>query len=318
MAEETPTTASTPGSPEGTGSQGSENTGQPGAQTQVVESTKVEDGSQSASNSGADGGQSKTSNYFEQRRKAEQRERTYQSTIAEQKRMIERMEGLIKTLQPPAAPSPASKSKTEELLRSKAFWEKPQDVILDTLKSLKEEVREELLREMREKELPNFIGRSNEMTQKQRSESEALDLLFPKSSPTDKAALPDRMDGDPERKERIFGILMENNQALNRFSDIDPQAAASMVLEIYDKRYPKTQNRSKDLPSKGAMGSTASGTPPGGAKMPTQTELKEKTDSFKKQISENPQLLQDDAFMGQYKAHEQAVERFLRDAGKAA
>src|SRR5258708_5553746 len=260
MADEIISTPSVTGNAEGTAPQGTEKTPQGGNQPQGTEQVKVDNPQQEASNQDGGGGP-KPASYFSRQR---EREKQYQSTITEQRKMLERMDATLKevltrTQQPaPAAQKPAEQ--TEKIWNEKLYWDEPLEWQKQFAAMQEEKLTNAILEKIRKNEIPNFISQESQKQDFQRKELEALDLIFPKKDPKDADKWESRRDADPEYRDRVLKIMKETG--LDILSETQPIKAARAVVEIYNVRYPKTQAKSSNaLPNKGALASTATGSP---------------------------------------------------------
>lgn len=145
------------------------------------------------------------------------------------------------------------------------------------------------------------------VTKRTKMEREALEMLFPKSSPDADEPLEDRLKNE-DRVEMIDRVL-KANPSLDRLSRIDPKGAAEFVLEKLSKQKPQT---SPNAIPKSLMGSTARGNPSGGAK--TRVSVDDVMADLKKLSKEmelNPSLRFD-------KDHKAKREQLIAEAERLA
>lgn len=120
---------------------------------------------------------------------------------------------------------------------------------------------------------------------------EALEKLFPKTSPESNETLEQRIKRDPERSARIKEFLVESG--LNEFAKVNPGMAVEIALQ-------KLGEKSKPNPTilkKGLMGASGSGNPGQGAQRSTEQDLRSENKKFSDQLDVNPSLRFDAKFM---------------------
>ena len=192
-----------------------------------------------------------------------------------------------KTSSPEVPPTP--KPNPADLERK--FWGNPIAYQEERERQLREELKKELL----EKEFPEYLSRKEQEKEYQRNSERALELIFPKSNPASEEGLKERITKEASRAEKIIKILQETG--LDEVSKTDPVKAARTVMELYEFKYPSKQARSPNAPSKAQMASTASSSSSGGKKMPTPQELKTEVDALRQRMSDNPEVRFDETFM---------------------
>jgi len=185
----------------------------------------------------------KVSSFYKERervRRIEENSQRQAQELAEMRRLYQELKN------PKPDVSNIQKLTAEELLNDpeKVFQSREQR-LLQEFNSLKEE-----LNQLKSKEVN---------AERTKLEREALEVLFPKSSPDSKETLEERIKNQ-ERADLIQQVLREN-PSLDRFSSIDPKAAAEFLLEKINKIKPQS---SPNVIPKALMGSTARGNPGAG------------------------------------------------------
>lgn len=125
-----------------------------------------------------------------------------------------------------------------------------------------------------------------------RKHQEALEKLFPKTSPDSKESLQERISKDPERAMRIKEFLIESG--LNEFSKINPD----MAVEIALQRLGDPRKANPTVLKKTLMGGSGTGNPGMGDKRSiSESDLRSENKKLSDQLSSNPSLRQDVKFM---------------------
>ena len=127
-------------------------------------------------------------------------------------------------------------------------------------------------------------------TKVDQTRQEALELLFPKSSPDSKESLEIRVNADPERTERILELLKE--PGVIQLFESNPERAAKFVLMEAGE-----PAKNPTIISKKLMGATRGGTAPGGAKTMNKDDLRKELGKIKDELGANPSLRGDEKFM---------------------
>lgn len=123
-----------------------------------------------------------------------------------------------------------------------------------------------------------------------RKHQEALEKLFPKTSPESKESLEERINRDPERAMRIKELLIDSG--LNELSKINPDKAVKYVLmELGEQTKPNPTVLKKNL-----MGGSGAGSG-GGSKASTTDSLLSEKNKINAQLDVNPALRFDEKFM---------------------
>lgn len=171
----------------------------------------------------------------------------------------------------------------------------------------------------RERKLLNEIGSlrqevsdwkvNQEAEQKNRKSLEALEKLFPKSSPDSNESLAQRVNRDPERAERIKEFLEETG--LDQFSLINPDLAVEIAMHKLGERQ---QTPNPTVLKKTAMGGVSTGNPGMGSKTRStlddyRSELKKLSDEAEK----NPNLRFDDKFKTKRAEVIKGLERLMEE-----
>lgn len=133
-------------------------------------------------------------------------------------------------------------------------------------------------------------SKANEVVE--RKHQEALEKLFPKSSPDSNETLEQRIKKDPERAMRIKEFLVESG--LNEFSKVNPELAVEIALQKLGEK-PKAN---PTVLKKNLMGGAATGNPGMGEKRSvSEQDLRAENRKLSDQLSANPSLRQDVKFM---------------------
>lgn len=263
---------------QGSDSQGSVPTSQDAGQNQPTGDSQVESGQPTATRQ--DPGRPKPSEFYK---------------IRQLEREIRELKGLVtqnaqaRTETPVSTPS-VPQIDPNEFYKDPIAWQLKREA----------QIRQEIERDLFDKKIPEFFTRKEQESDYKRRSQEALELLFPKSSPTSMDALPKRLAADPDRAERMMDLLRESG--LDKLSESEPIKAASLALELYQIRYPAQAPRSQNAIKKSQMAGTATGSPVGGgSKMPTLQELTAEKDQLMNQVKDKgPGLFKDEKFMTRF------------------
>lgn len=126
-----------------------------------------------------------------------------------------------------------------------------------------------------------------------RKHQEALEKLFPKTSPDSKETLEERIKKDPERAIRVKQLLIDSG--LNELSKTNPDAAIKYALWELGEG-PKPTNPT--ILKKALMGGVGTGNPGMGGKNATnEQDLRAENKKLSDQLDANPSLRQDVKFM---------------------
>src|SRR3990167_874347 len=208
-------------------------------------------------------------NFYRERERVRRLEQSYQELL----KRSEAQDNLLREIRNPKPEvSVVQKLTAEELLNDpeKVFTSREQRLLAE-FNSLKEELSK--------------MKNQGVQAEAMKSEREALEMLFPKSSPDADESLEDRLE-NPERREQLERLL-KANPSLDRLMRIDPKGAAEFVLEKLNKRPQASPNA---IP-KSLMGSTARGNPSGGTKTGNSPEdLMADYKNLTKEIELNPTL----------------------------
>lgn len=126
----------------------------------------------------------------------------------------------------------------------------------------------------------------------ERKHQEALEKLFPKTSPESSETLEQRIKKDPERAMRIKEFLIESG--LNEFSKTNPELAVEIALQkLGDRPKPNPTVLKKTL-----MGGNGTGNPGMGEKRTvSEQDLLAEKNKLSAQLETNPSLRHDAKFM---------------------
>ena len=123
------------------------------------------------------------------------------------KRRVDSLEQMIKDLQNQISSNSTktvSKAEPRKIeFDADKFFANPSEVIGQILESEKKAWREEVRKELLEKEIPGLLSKSNQESEMARRQQDAMELIFPKSGPEDKSSLTARRDSDPERAQKL-------------------------------------------------------------------------------------------------------------------
>lgn len=191
--------------------------------------------------------------------------------------MQQQMGNLAKPQSPAAQLAPNPDQELEE------FWKNPTSYTRKAAKEALEDLK---------KEIPQIFSQYTESEKKEQRKREALDLLFPKSSPESRETLEQRVQQNLQRTEQIMQIFEENG--LDVLAETQPVKAANLALKIFESEQKKQPARNPLAPTKGQMASTATATPIGGKKpMSNVTELLNELKGLTEKAGENPNLFSD-------------------------
>lgn len=158
--------------------------------------------------------------------------------------------------------------------------------------------REQALRAQYDARIAAFEQKFNGLEQSkanevvERKHQEALEKLFPKTSPESNETLEQRIKKDPERATRIKEFLIESG--LNEFSKVNPELAVEIALQKLGEK-PKAN---PTVLKKNLMGGPSTGNPSMGEKRSvSEQDLRSENKKLSDQLSENPSLRQDVKFM---------------------
>lgn len=210
------------------------------------------------------------SSYYRERERVRRLEEAYKA----QSQRMEEMANLLREIKNPKPDvSAIQKITAEELLNDpERVLSSREERLIKEFNSLKEEISQ----------LKNQGAQAESM----KVEREALEMLFPKSSPDADEPLEERLD-NPERRELLEKVL-KANPSLDRLMRIDPKGAAEFVLDKLNKSKPQT---SPNVIPKSLMGSTVRGNPSGGSKQ--GLTLEDKMSELKKlsaEVEKDPAL----------------------------
>lgn len=212
----------------------------------------------------------KPSGFYRERERVRKLEEAYKA----QSHKMEEMANLLREIRNPKPDvSAIQKITAEELLNDpEKVLSSREERLLKEFNSMKEEISQ--------------LKNQGVQAESMKAEREALEMLFPKSSPDADESLEQRLD-NPERRELLEKVL-KANPSLDRLMRIDPKGAAEFVLDKLNKSKPQS---SPNVIPKSLMGSTARGNPTGGAKQ--GLTLEDKMSELKKlsaEIENSPAL----------------------------
>lgn len=140
----------------------------------------------------------------------------------------------------------------------------------------------------------------------ERKHQEALEKLFPKTSPDSNETLQQRIAKDPERARRIKDFLIESG--LNEFSKVNPELAVEIALQKMGEK-PKAN---PTILKKGLMGGNGTGNPGMGEKRSVgEQDLRAENKKINDQLDANPALRFDEKFMERRRQVMGEIERLV-------
>lgn len=157
---------------------------------------------------------------------------------------------------PPAAPA---KNEFDQEALERLKIEDPFKYMDLREKQIEEKFNQRL--EMIKQELPANIQQLEARKEFIKKEQEALEKLFPKDpGNTENEEISERLARDPERARRIQNIIVD--YGLAAALQTNPDRAANGIMEIYERKYPRTPQgapANPAAPSKQQLGSIAGG-----------------------------------------------------------
>ena len=159
-----------------------------------------------------------------------------------------------------------------------------------------------------------LLGLKNQTVnnEKMSAEREALEMLFPKSSPDANETLEQRLENE-ERKEALEN-LFKANPGLDRLMRIAPKEAAELALLKLGSVKPQT---SPNAIKKSLMSGQIRGNPMGGTKMQNTVESKvAELKALNEQAKEKPQLRFDEDFNKRKTDLNLEINRLLKEERK--
>lgn len=200
-------------------------------------------------------------------------------------RQIKKLERSIAQLQqelresrqaPQAPPSPAPEAPAG--IDPNLYWKNP----FAYLQAMKQQIRDEMDKSYMERESARSLDTGRR---------EARDLILKN----------DLVKKDPQWRERFDEILQDSAYDLDNMSLQFPRQAAAIALEIYKAKYSNgAANRSPYAGTKSGMRSTATGV----SSAPTRITA-EDVEKMTKELSDNPNLASDPAFLARLSALKQ-------------
>lgn len=136
----------------------------------------------------------------------------------------------------------------------------------------------------------NGMKGEKQKTESEQRRQEALEMLFPKTSPDSQETLQELIDKNPERSEKIMKILQSG---LDKFAAIDPKQTAELVLLKLGAEKPLTSP--KVIP-KSLMGGQAKGNPAPGKTSSSLDDLVSQLKKLSAEVDANPKLRHDEKF----------------------
>ena len=179
------------------------------------------------------------------------------SDFVRQRNRIRRLEAEIEAMKTSQKPKEEKKPDSVDYkFDPDAFWQKPDEELTKREKRILSEV-ETLRQEL------YALKEGKHWEERSKSEQEAFEIMFPKTSTDIEELWEDRADKNPERAKKLFSIL--NTPAMKAMIAADPKEAAEFALAKLDKMESKKPDPT--LLKKTAMGGTASAGGGGASKM---------------------------------------------------
>lgn len=221
--------------------------------------------------------------------------------VRQLKKQIKQMMDLItKSNQTPKNQDPVKPAydpKEIEIEQDKLLKD-PIPYIRERDEKLLKRAKEELLKELRENEIPTFYNQLKSKETYETKAREAWKLIFPNLDLNSENSLEEIQTKDSNRFNAIQAIWDE--WGMEHVFQNDPLKAAKKTLEIFESKN-KEARINLLAPSKAAMGSSTSGSPIGGQKPePSLDDLKKVKEKLEKQVTEDPSLWKDEKFMKQW------------------
>ncbi len=148
------------------------------------------------------------SDYYKSRDKYRRRVDSLEQTVSD-------LQNQITTKDQPTVPST-----DPGRLDAQKLYDNPEAVFLEREKQMEERMTRK------------FEQQQADFTHKQKQQ-EALEFIFPRTSPESRESLQQRVSKNPVKAERIQEILAE--EGLDEFSKINPSKAAEITLGIYNQ-----------------------------------------------------------------------------------
>lgn len=233
----------------------------------------------------------KPSDYYRER----QRIRTMEDTITTLSQRQEELLSLIKKEKEPGAPADGK-------FDPNVFFQDPEKVLTSREQRLLNEINS--LRE-------EFRGQKEQQVAEQKNQKslEALEKLFPKSSPESKETLQERVQRDPERADRIRTFLKESG--LDEFSKVNPDLAVEIALQKLAEK-PATPNPT--VLKKTMMGGVGTGNPSGGGKAgPNEDSLRAELRKLSDLAAADPNLRRDPKHVERKGQVMEQLERLMKE-----
>lgn len=270
-------------------------------QPQVTEHTQV-GGNENQTPSSKTSDRPKPSEYYFARKREQGRISNLEKQIANLTEIIQKS-GSQQT-KPSEAVTPSNDELLKQYLNDPiGFQQKMMQTELQRLRA-----------EIREKDFPGLLENYRSVSEKERNELEALEMLFPKDNSNPNDPLEARMLKNAERTDRIKEIL--SRPSLAKLSVSDPKEAAELALLLYDKEVAaRKQPVNPAAPKKAHLASTVTGNPSGhqgGAKKMTLEEIRAEDSKLNQMLDNDPNLRHDDTFI----AKKQAIKEQLLNRAK--
>lgn len=142
-----------------------------------------------------------------------------------------------------------------------------------------------------------------------RKQQEALEKLFPKSSPDSRETIQERIDKNPERAARIQEVLLSTG--LNDFFNKNPDMAFKMLMQEIGEA-PSAANPT--VLKKSLMGGANSGNPGMGDKRTrTEQDLRAELKKIGDQLDQNQSLRLDSKFMERKRQVQDDLQRLVTE-----
>ncbi len=167
---------------------------------------------------------------------------------------------------------------------------------------------QKLEKELFEKKLPEFLNTTEQRRTQDRNEQEALEMLFPKSSPEAAESLDARILANPELADKIVSLM--KSTGLDVLSRTHPKEAVRLTMKLLEEKPAPNPTVLK----KSLMGGTARGNPNVGGQRPrAEKDLLSELKKMNDQLDSNPSLRQDTEFKKRRGMVMQELERLTQE-----
>lgn len=220
----------------------------------------------------------KVSEVYREREKIRRLQEAYET----QSKKLDEVTSLLKELKNPQKPEAVvSKFDLDKFVADpdavlNEREQRAQAKLLSEINSLREEL--------------NGIKGAKDISEKEQRKQEALEALFPKTSPEAQETLEERINANPERSEKIMKMLQSG---MEKFAAIDPKQTVELILLKLGAEKP--QASPKVIP-KSLMGGTPRGSQTPGKTGSSIDDLVSQLKKLSAEADANPNLRHDEKF----------------------